>query len=524
MHASGHSATRTLGVGLSLFLLVMLTAMDVRACPWERSKSLLGYWTPPPGDDAARAALDVRLRRGTAARSGPRGVVPVRGNLGSVGRWSPPRDWPVIAIHAALMADGRVVHYSYPYHNDGSDAVIWDPVADTFTDIDISQDIFCSGLSHLADGRLLTTGGNDYQCEFQGRRDVYTFDPFVETWTRQNSMRVGRWYPNNVTLDDGSVMITSGLGRNCETMAMMELFTPDGQISTVPQGQRYTALYPRMHLLPDGGVSHTGPEADTYVFDRDAPEWQYVATTIGGYRWNGSVVPIPGNPSEILSCGGEDGVVTNTCERIDFADPTPAWRTTGSMFFARGHGDLLLLPDATVLMIGGGTDGLYGDPVFNAERYDPMTETWRLLPPYSLARMYHSTTILLPDGRVLIAGQDDGESSFKAEIYEPPYLFRGRRPVVDDAPGAVAYGSTFTVTSRRARRVDAVRLVGLSAVTHSINNQQRLIELDFSVNGANELMVAAPVDGNLAPPGYYMLFVLNRRAVPSIAKMIQITP
>ncbi|MEE8526902.1 MAG: galactose oxidase-like domain-containing protein [Thermoanaerobaculia bacterium] len=466
------------------------------------------------------AAVDPLLPPDETLRSPLDGPVAVKGTGApeDVGQWLPAVPWPVIAIHAALMPTGEVLHYSYPDATPGSRAYLWSPEGG-FNPVNMNQDIFCSGHSLLPDGSLYATGGNDYSCEFQGRVDTHIFNPFTETWTRLGDMSVARWYPSNTALGDGRVMITSGLGADCNLVDEMEFYTPGVGLELVPEGARHLDLYPRLHLLASGRVAHVGPENESFTFDPQTRQWQYVDDAIFGYRADGTSVEVPGEADNIMLIGGG---VTASCERIDFTDPQPEWRTTGSMSFARSHLNAVILPDRKVLVVGGGTDDLYGDPVLNAELYDPATEAWTLLPAQAYPRMYHSTAVLLPDGRVLSAGQDDGPSAYQSEIYEPAYLFRGPRPVIAAAPGRIGYAATFEVTTPAADDIASVALIAPTSVTHSINKGQRYVGLSFTQSDASTLAVTGPSSSNRAPPGYYMLFILNSQGVPSVARMVRV--
>src|SRR4029453_4672077 len=121
-------------------------------------------------------------------------------------------------------------------------------------------------------------------------------------------------------------------------------------------------------------------------------------------------------------------------------------------------------------------------------------------------RPYHSTALLLPDGRVLSAGGDFGGAS--AEVYSPPYLFHGSRPTITSAPGSVAYGQTFFFGPPDATSISDVTLIALSSVTHGINMGQRISRPLFS-QATGGLNVTVPSNPNTPPPGYYMLFILN---------------
>ncbi len=450
-----------------------------------------------------------------------------------VGQWSTPIAWPVIAIHAATMPDGRVLHYSYPDATPGSRARLWNPTTGTFAHVNVPVDIFCSGLSHLGDGSLYVTGGNDYACNFQGRNVTFTFDASGQAWAQQQRMEAYRWYPTNLTLDDGRVMIVSGLDQFCGLTEMMEIYSPTDGLLRWPQGDGSLDLYPRLHLLSDGRVAHVGPEARARTFDpkdEESPGWQHVAWQQQAcYRYALGSVLMPGSVDRIMVFGGSCSDVYTSVEAIDFTQPSPAWTPLAPMHLARAHLNPVLLPDGTVMAIGGGTDDLYGDPVHLPERYDPTTNTWSVMAPHVYGRMYHSTAQLLPDGRVIVAGQDSGPSAYFGEIFSPPYLFRGVRPDIATAPGTIGYGQTFAVSATvpgGTGAIHRVALVRLGAQTHSTEFDQRHLWLDAVELGVDgdlvTVSVLAPVKPTLAPPGHYMLFVLDSDMVPSVARIVRL--
>ena len=215
---------------------------------------------------------------------------------------------------------------------------------------------------------------------------------------------------------------------------------------------------------------------------------------------------------------------TPTAEAIDLNAPAPAWRSVAQMAYARKQHNATILPDGKVLVTGG-TSGSGGNdnaayPVYPAEMWDPGTNSWTTLASMSVYRGYHSTALLLPDGRVLSAGGGfTGPGS--AEVYSPPYLFKGARPTITSAPTTVGYNQTFSVGTPDAAGITKVTLVRLSAVTHAFNFDQRINSLSFSAT-AGGLNVTSPASRNVCPPGHYMLFILNGNGVPSVAKIINI--
>jgi hypothetical protein len=212
---------------------------------------------------------------------------------------------------------------------------------------------------------------------------------------------------------------------------------------------------------------------------------------------------------------------------IDLTIAVPVWRYTESMTHARRQFNATLLPDGSVLATGGTSAAGFSDPagaVRAAEVWNPATEVWSPLASNRVTRVYHSTTLLLPDGRVLHSGSGDGPAlprELNAEIFSPPYLFHGSRPSIDGAPEAVAYSQQFFVTTPDAPRVVRATLLRLGSVTHGFDQNQRFLELPLRRAGGS-LMVTAPESGTLAPPGHYMLFILNGNGVPSKARIIRI--
>jgi hypothetical protein len=150
--------------------------------------------------------------------------------------------------------------------------------------------------------------------------------------------------------------------------------------------------------------------------------------------------------------------------------------------------------------------------------WDPATEQFTRMAGYQRYRGYHSTALLLPDGRVLSAG---GDNEPNAEIYSPPYLFKGARPTISSAPTSVGFGQTFFVGTAESASITNVHWIRLGSVTHANNMDQRINRLGFT-QASGGLNITAPSDANLSPPGYYMLFLLNSSGVPSVAKIVRI--
>ncbi len=239
-------------------------------------------------------------------------------------------------------------------------------------------------------------------------------------------------------------------------------------------------------------------------------------------------------PGKVLTLGG--GLPpTQTAEIIDLNAAVPKWSSTASMAYARRFTNATLLPDGTVLVTGGTSRGDRNDArgwldesggVLRAERWDPRTGKWTTLASAAVPRMYHSTSVLLTDGRVLHAGSGDDPQAVdqrNGQLYSPPYLFRGERPTIADAPAVVGYGAPLEIRTPDAAAVARVTWVRLSSVTHSVDMNQRFIELAIVGRGSATLEARTPDRPAIAPPGHYIMFVLNREGVPSLGKVVRLS-
>ena len=421
------------------------------------------------------------------------------------GQWNAPVKWPAVAVHLVMLHTGKVLFY----RGDDLKTYVWDPVTEAIVMALPGVDIFCGGHSFLPDGRVLATGGDT--------NHTAIFDPLTSQWQPGPDMRMRRFYPTNVVMEgDGRTLVFSG--RASSLVEIVESYIPGSTgWDLLPLANKTMEFYPRMHLLDSGKILHVGEEPTTDLFDPAAQTWQLVATSNFGTRYEGNSVALPPGHDKIMIVGGNGGAVTNTAEIIDMSDPTPSWRYTTPMTYKREHLQSVILPDGKVLVVG----GVGASAAYAPEMFDPATETWTVMAPMATDRGYHSTAVLLPDGRVLAAGANGNRTR---EIYEPPYLFHGPRPVIDTVPESVGYGETFTLTSTDAAHITSVVFIRPGASTHAANMEQRYVPLAFTQSAADALEVEVPTNPNFAPPGYYMLFVLNADGVPSVAPFVLLRP
>jgi hypothetical protein len=437
----------------------------------------------------------------------------------------------VAAVHAALLPNGEVVFYS---GNTGQDIPaatrIWNPRTHEVREPPTvpETDVFCSGLTPLWDGRLLVVGGTAlYPTDtnpFIGSRAAYHLDPEAG-WTRLADMAVGRWYPSAIMLANGRVLVVSGASDDGGVTPLVEIYDPLGGWELLPEtAARLLPLYPRLHVLPGGEVACLGNGSDLAFFNTDTQEWRDLgeAGAIPHTHDDLAVLLAPAQAGKLLHAGGaaaeegDPGIAA--AHIIDLNAPDPAWREIAPMANPRWFLNSVLLPDGTLFVVGGGRVQDH-DPVMDPEIFDPVAETWTTDVPMVVPRLYHSTALLLPDGRVWVAGTD-GET--RMEVYSPDYLLRGARPIITDAPASVTYGQGFPVHLLEEGEVSSVSFIRLSAVTHCFNMGQRSVALDFTPSDFAGFQITAPADANLAPPGYYMLFVLDGNGVPAVAPIVQL--
>lgn len=456
-----------------------------------------------------------------------------------VGRWAAPFSMGGIAIHASLMRNGDVLFFEYVEGPQGTDLTsrvrTWNHQTGQLFDANTGypRDLFCVANSMLADGRVLTTGGHDplaydYQTGQRqpvGVKETDVYDPSTRRWTAGPVMQQARWYPTNVLLPDQRTLIFGGQARVGSLSTTVESYDAlTNTLTTLPAtANKIVGIYPRMHLMPNGKILKVGTAAFSAYFDPLTSRWQNVAPMLFGQRQYGGSVLLPG-ANRVLTFGGRAGPAqsaTNTAEILDTSMANPRWQYTTPMSFPRVLANGVVLPDGKVLVIGGGATFPYTGPVKTPELYDPVTETWTSMAPQQAGRMYHGTSLLLPDGRVLSAGQNSGPYSTMGEIFSPPYLFKGARPTITTAPSQVGYGQPLAISSPEAASISTVALIRSGSVTHQIDTDQRYISLNFTRSGTT-ITTTSPANGALAPPGYYMLFVVNSQGVPSVASWVQV--
>ncbi len=445
-------------------------------------------------------------------------------------------NWPLVAVHAALTPDGRVLTFG---SDSGGTATgffiydVWDPAAGLagghVTLDNLTQtDIFCGTAVTLPDGGdILIAGGAKWTgtaaTDLANNKSTI-LDRGNDSLSVGADMNRARWYASALPLMNGEIYVQGG--KRGEDLPEIRGSNGSYRLLTNAPTSSVHFFYPRNFIAPDGRV-----------FGFDVNGLMYYVTTEG----NGSLTTagqiesaLVGRPStavmyrpgKILLVSGR----TNRAATIDIDGPTPVIAPTSSFSSRRMWGTATVLPDGKVLMTGGsGQPDQLVDVTNSAEIWDPDTGQWSVGASGRRPRLYHSIALLLPDATVLVGGggasNDSPLNNFNAEIYKPPYLFNAAgglatRPVIASAPSLLEPGETFSVTLDSAG-ADRVTLVNTGSSTHGLNLQQRFVELGFSANG-NALSVDMPARATDTPPGYYLLFVLNGEGVPSRARIVRV--
>jgi len=446
---------------------------------------------------------------------------------------------PINPVHVALMFNSRVLVISgsgNDPNNKDFQAGVWDPASGSVKTFQIRWDMFCNGMVILPNGRPLVMGGTLKYDDFLGEPRTATFDPTTETFTDTAQMNGGRWYPTGTVLGNGSVLVVSGLTNTSSTVNTSVQILVAGNWTSAGTIFAGVPLYPRQHLLPDGKVFESGANRDSKMFDPVTNTWFEVATTnLAANRDYGTSVLLPLTPANgfkprVIILGGVTPNATNTTELIDLSVSQPQWVNGPSMAQARVQLNATILPNGKVLVSGGSSNDENGTTAaLDTQLYDPDANSFSPGSPMAFPRLYHSNTLLLPDATVLAVGGNPMRTVYEPhiEIYSPPYLFNSdgtpaTRPVISGIDRAIHYGANFYLRTPYPADIKSVVLIRPGAVTHAFDMDQRLVGLTFtSSNG--QLYVKAPATGNVAPPGYYMVFILDSKGVPSKAAFVRLT-
>ncbi|MFI2374169.1 galactose oxidase-like domain-containing protein [Streptomyces sp. NPDC018964] len=386
--------------------------------------------------------------------------------------------------------------------------------------------------------------------DFQGIDDAFEFDPVAEKYIKVDPMKESRWYPTLTTLSDGRILSVSGLDDIGQLVpGKNEVYDPKTKKWAYTDEVRQFPTYPALFLMQNGKVFYSGSNAGYGPDDvgRDPGVWDVETnkfTKIPGLsdpnmmETSGTVLLPPAQDEKYMVIGGggvgESRLSSEKTRIVDLKADDPEFVDGPSLDKGTRYPQASVLPNDEVLVTGGSEDyrGRGDSDILEARLYDTEKNEFRRVADPLVGRNYHSGSILLPDGRVMVFGSDSlyadkantkpGEFEQRIEIYTPPYLYGDdERPELSGGPESIARGESGTFTSADAASVKSVRLIRPSASTHVTDVDQRSIALDFKADG-DEITVTVPENGNLVQSGWYMLFVNDGDGTPSKARWVRV--
>lgn len=469
-------------------------------------------------------------------------------NARKVGAWSPAAEWPLSAIHAALLPSGQVATYGTDELGNNASGFIydlWNPNlgmgASSHSTLDnkTNTNTFCSAQGVLSNGQLLITGGEELGSpggsKGNGILQSNLLNPLTEQLKPAANMHYARWYPSLIGLPNSESLILGGRAEKPTSGPSNGVSTPEIYNAYTNTYRKLTGassvLFERSWYYPRAFVGNTGRvfierNGSKQIWSLD---WRNNGSvrhelSLNGYNFSQQYPSVMFRPGRVLTLTQGKGA-----RILDIRRNKPVVTNTGSPGLQRVFSDTTVLTNGQVLLTGGSTARQdLASAHYTAQIWSPGTGKWRNVAKADKARLYHSTSLLLPNGTVLIAGGGPPGPvvNMNAELYYPPFLFRGDgsgnladRPKITSMP-AVKYGKQFTVGFQSASAIKNVVMIRTGSVTHSFDQSQRYIPLKFKVSG-NKLIINGPANRNIAPPGQYMLVINNKQSVPSHAELFQ---
>ena len=471
-------------------------------------------------------------------------------SLKEMGQWGPVIAWPHIAISAANLPDGRILTWSasetnsFPAGNFYTHSAVYDPSNGTFQTTDNNfHDMFCAGVSTLENGVIVASGGNPQDAR------TSSFDPNTLTWGSLPDMFDERWYATNVTLPNNQIFSTFGRGagnrsEKFDPDSNSWIRTPNVSMQTLLQEHNNIAggggnmeWFAHLAVQPNGRVFHGGPTPTLHSFDpmNDTANQDLGQPTGSRARMWGNAVTY--DVGKVLLVGGSDTretppVLNTNVHLVDLNGATPSITQGAAMTHPRAYSNAVTLPNGEVIVVGGNTSAFnftdFG-AVYEAEIYTPDTDSWRIVDSIAIARPYHATALLMKDARVISAGGGGcgncNANHLDAQIFTPPYLYNNdgslaQRPTLSNVPAVTGVGGQITVNaSSDTQRFTMVRL---SATTHHLNTDQRLLPVTSVDNGDGTFDLTLHANPNVLIAGNYWLYALNDSGTPSIGETIQV--
>lgn len=459
-----------------------------------------------------------------------------------LGEWGATMDWPLVAVHATLFHTGDILMWD-AWDTPVTNAKLWNPTTNAWTNVPLSipnSELFCAGQATGSTGDLVVMGGHSDSGTL-GTKTIYMFNPISKVWNRKVDMNFARWYPSVTQMADNRMVTFSGQSVSGTFVNTPEVFNPTtNTVSQLPftTPQLAEIQYPQTSLLPSSKIMAISAEhGGVMLYNPANSSWTQVGTTQRPYGvWTSFA------PGKYLITGG--GLTFNdyhdmpddpnavpsqpTTRVLDMTTDTPVWSNGGNMHHGRSFHNVTMLPTGKALAVGGASIvsdfARANQSTVTAEMWDPATNSWTEMASPAKPRMYHSVSILLPDGRVLSAGGgrlSPATDQLNAQIYSPPYMFQGPRPTITSAPSTIGHNSTMDIVTPNAANISKVTISTLASVTHTADWNQHFMELPFTQNG-DTLTVNTPANTSLAPENYYMVFVVDSNGVPSEAKIVKL--
>jgi hypothetical protein len=498
----------------------------------------------------------------------------------------------ILAIHAALLPTNQILMFGGSEHNaaqnesgnpaDLDNTRLFNLSGGTLIETigSPNTDVFCSGHAVFADGRILIGGGtkewggehegHGHALNFLGEHACWIYHPRARTWRRVRDFNFepgkseggGRWYPTLLTLANGEVLAVAGHPFRTDSRHnndTPERYSPGSDTWSLLTTERLDAgnrsrYYPRFHLLPDGNVFFVSPVSGACRVYNPFTGLTVGATIpgAGGGLYDDSwdfpsvllpLLPTDGYKPRIMICGD------TTPKKIDLSQTTPTWQNTAARTGLaagkqRRFSCSVILPTGEIFVSGGINGGSSdSNAVKEGEIYNPgidwntgqftAPDSWITVDAATAVRNYHSTALLLPNGRVWVAGssknaaQGDPSSvgELRIEVFKPSYDSASNRPQLTNAPASAGYGQFFEITCPQATNVRRVAITRCGSVTHAFDGDQRYVGLNFSLIEDNRIRVTSPPNSRIAPPGYYLLWIIDANGLPcQQARFIRVCP
>ena len=471
-----------------------------------------------------------------------------KGGPDGKGEWSDVIPMPIVSVAASNLPNGKILTWSafdrfrFGGNRGRTYTVIFDPAtqqSEEFLISDTQHDMFCPGTANLSDGCLMVTGGSS-----SPKTSIY--NPFSNEWTNSANLNIPRGYHAMTSLGDGSVITIGGSwsgGRGNKHAEIWDMETGQWTVkSGIPVdviGGTGTDYHAWLWQAPNGKLFHAGPTREMHWVEYTKGEGSY---TSAGFRdaddhgFSGTTVMY--DTGKLLKVGGavsySGGQAANGITTIvDINEDEVKLKRVGSLNNPRALHNAIVLPTGEVFIAGGLATARYFSDTGSRlapEIWNPETESWKTVSAMQVPRNYHSIGLLMSDGRIIFAGGGlCGTCTVNhpdAEIFSPPYLFNedgteAVRPTITQAPELAAQNSRIVVSADT--EIEYFSIIRFNSATHGTDNEQRRIQLEAVDAGDNTYEIDLPGE-NVAVPGYYMLFAIDKNGVPSVSRSLRVIP